>query len=852
MNTITIPWPDWKIVRRIGHGGFGTVYEISRKDQFGHEEHSALKVITLPQEADEIDQLRMEGYDITDITNRYKDQLKKIVEEYTLQVQMKGNSHIVSVEDRKAIPHADGPGWDLYIRMELLTPMREILKSQKNFTEEEIIRIGCDICRALVLCQKKNIIHRDIKPDNIFMSAAGDWKLGDFGIARTMEHSTAASKAGTFSYMAPEVFHGEKYGKEVDIYSLGMILYWLLNNRRRPFLPVDRPPTAAEEEKARIRRFSEGAEFPPPLNGNAELKRIVLKACAYHPKDRYSSAEEMLKDLNALIAGAGSPEHSPEKKINVEADRTVHVLHTGIDNASEGSPQEGWPAINEAGDFNKTTPLWEKHVEGGGNAGVSIGDPKKLKGEEKGPADIIEKPEQSEKGDNYSGKQTTSGGKKGPGALVISGAAVFLVFLIILCLRGIKSPDSTVSTSEEQAGLEQESDSEEQPGLEQESDSEEQPVSTEDTQKANTAEAKRAWSSFAEAEYKLLQDTVRGYDSRYFMGYDLKSLSAYMNLHGFSITEEGEDAAETEKRFSSLSGRETPFRAVFEDEQRQISFSDDLDNGTREISYSRTDETGTLGTVSEEAGKILSNFLVLDPDTRIQESLAEYGITEDYLSEKTSFFGDYSFKYEPAAADGADTEKTVSTFLMYKNNTVFAGNYKEMTIYWDPVTGVISGFKCVMQVDFEEIEKFAAEQEDLLSQLEAVSIAEGSPMTKEDFIFYVLDDAFYYFHDPNDNGNPGFGGTVRTARGIETNVSSYNQVLQAYGQPDIQGTVTKDSYYYKLQHDFEGREDEADSHLNQTFVAYIYDNSGETCGLFLVFDSNDILVLQGACSRKLF
>ena len=435
MNNITIPWPDWKIVRRIGHGGFGTVYEISRRDQFGHEEHSALKVITLPQEADEIDQLRMEGYDITDITNRYKDQLKKIVEEYTLQVQMKGNSHIVSVEDRKAIPHADGPGWDLYIRMELLTPMREILRGQKDFTEEEIIRIGCDICQALVLCQKKNIIHRDIKPDNIFKSAAGDWKLGDFGIARTMEHSTAASKAGTFSYMAPEVFHGEKYGKEVDIYSLGMILYWLLNNRRRPFLPVDRPPTAAEEEQARIRRFSEGAEFPPPLNGSAELKRIVLKACSYHPKDRFSSAEEMFKELNALMTEAGIPEHENEGKINAEAERTEHVFYMDIENASEGSFQGGSSSIsrarNEEGHFHGASQAGEKPGEDGWDIDVSVGDPDRFKGDNREPADIIEKTEKSEKAGNYSGKQTVSGGKKGPGALVISGAAACLILLLV-------------------------------------------------------------------------------------------------------------------------------------------------------------------------------------------------------------------------------------------------------------------------------------------------------------------------------------------------------------------------------------------------------------------------------------
>lgn len=826
MNNITIPWPDWKIVRRIGHGGFGTVYEISRRDQFGHEEHSALKVITLPQEADEIDQLRMEGYDITDITNRYKDQLKKIVEEYTLQVQMKGNSHIVSVEDRKAIPHADGPGWDLYIRMELLTPMREILRSQKDFTEEEIIRIGCDICQALVLCQKKNIIHRDIKPDNIFKSAAGDWKLGDFGIARTMEHSTAASKAGTFSYMAPEVFHGEKYGKEVDIYSLGMILYWLLNNRRRPFLPVDRPPTAAEEEQARIRRFSEGAEFPPPLNGSSELKRIVLKACSYHPKDRYLSAEEMLKELNALMTEAGTPEH---------------VFYMDIANSSEGSFQGGSsaisPARNEEDYFHEASQAGEKPGEDGWYIDISVGDPDRFKGDNREPADIIEKTDKSEKAGNYSGKQIAPGGKKGPRTLVICGAVVFLVFLIILCLRGIKSPDSTVSTSEEQAGLEQESGSEEQS------------VST-----ADTEEAKKAWSSFAEAEHKLLQNMNWTHDSSKFLDYDLKSLSAYMVLQGCSITEEDADAAGTEE-YSSLSGRENAFQAVFEDEKRQFSFSDDLNKGTREISYSRTEGTGTLGSVSEAAGKIMSTFLVIDPSLRIEESLAAYGISESLLSEKASIFGAYTFKYEPASDNTSSTGKNISTVRMYENGTVSTNEFKEMTIYWDSVTGVISGFKCVMQVDFEEIAKFAGEQkeqEDLLSQLEASPISEGSPMREADFIFYNLDEGTYFFHDPKDNGFPYLGGKVRTARGIETNVSSYDQVLQAYGQPDIEGTVTKDSYYYRLQHDFEENEDEADSHLNQAFVAYIYDNSGDTCGLFFVFDSNDILVLQGACSKYLF
>jgi serine/threonine protein kinase len=104
--------------------------------------------------------------------------------------------------------------------------------------------------------------------------------------------------------MAPEVYHGEKYDKEVDIYSLGMVLYWLLNNRRRPFLPLDRPPTAAEEEYARKQRFSPNANFPPPKNGSPTRKDIVLRATAYDPHKRYQDAGEMLFELDCLYQSA--------------------------------------------------------------------------------------------------------------------------------------------------------------------------------------------------------------------------------------------------------------------------------------------------------------------------------------------------------------------------------------------------------------------------------------------------------------------------------------------------------------------------------------------------------------------
>ena len=129
------------------------------------------------------------------------------------------------------------------------------------------------------------------------MSKNGDYKLGDFGIAKTVEKTSGGTKIGTYKYMAPEVYNNQLYNLTADIYSLGLVLHWMLNERRSPFMPLPPAPVvASQEDEARSKRFS-GTSIPAPSHGNEELKRIVLKACAYNPKDRYQSAEDMLADL---------------------------------------------------------------------------------------------------------------------------------------------------------------------------------------------------------------------------------------------------------------------------------------------------------------------------------------------------------------------------------------------------------------------------------------------------------------------------------------------------------------------------------------------------------------------------
>lgn len=298
-NPDNIKWPGWETTRLIGRGSFGAVYEIQRK-VFDETEKAALKVISIPQNSSDIEELYSDGYDDESITTAFKSHLQSIVAEYSLMRKMNGCKNIVNCDDVRYVQHDDGIGWDIYIKMELLTPLTKSLPA--NYSEETVEAIAKDICGALEVCKKHGIVHRDIKPQNIFVSEYGDYKLGDFGIAKTVEKTMGGTKIGTYKYMAPEVYNNQPYGSGADIYSLGLVLYWLLNERRMPFMPL--PPQklqAGMEEQSRNRRLS-GEKLPDPAHGSDRLKRIVLKACAFDPKDRYQSATEMLNDLEKLHA----------------------------------------------------------------------------------------------------------------------------------------------------------------------------------------------------------------------------------------------------------------------------------------------------------------------------------------------------------------------------------------------------------------------------------------------------------------------------------------------------------------------------------------------------------------------
>jgi serine/threonine protein kinase len=305
-------WPEWKLIEKIGEGSFGKVYKAKRTER-GRSFYSAIKIISIPASNGELDSVRSEMNNEQSTREYFRNLVEDCIQEIYTMEHFCGNSHVVSFEDFKVVEYLDEIGWDISIRMEYLTSFMDYCTG-KELTEKEVIKLGCDLAMALIYCRKLNIIHRDVKPENIFVSRFGDFKLGDFGIAREQAHTMSnMSKKGTYSYMAPEIYKGEKYDSSIDIYSLGIVLYKLMNQNRLPFLSLDKQLITYRDKETALARRMAGEKMPAPVNASAAFSHIILKACAYEPGKRYRKPEDMLRDLEKLRLAPVNAEKEWEK-----------------------------------------------------------------------------------------------------------------------------------------------------------------------------------------------------------------------------------------------------------------------------------------------------------------------------------------------------------------------------------------------------------------------------------------------------------------------------------------------------------------------------------------------------------
>lgn len=293
-------WKEWKIEKKIGEGTYGTVY-LAKKETEAGVIRNAIKIIEIPGEAADMHQLLYEFRKEEYVRMYYRQMVDDYLNEIKIMNRLKGHENIVSIDDYLVEEKTDSIGWTIYIRMEYLKSFSDYYLEEK-LTEQDILRMGIDICTALESCVDFHIVHRDIKPDNIFVSERGDFKLGDFGVAKQADRTLGSFSAkGTFSYMAPEVYRGEKYGATADIYSLGITLYKLLNKNRDPFVNTEKQIIYYKDRDEALTRRMKGESLPNPVEASRAVAEVLKKATEFQPKDRYQTASEFKKALKTAL-----------------------------------------------------------------------------------------------------------------------------------------------------------------------------------------------------------------------------------------------------------------------------------------------------------------------------------------------------------------------------------------------------------------------------------------------------------------------------------------------------------------------------------------------------------------------
>lgn len=259
-----------------------------------------------------------------------EEELRRRFQREALSTTSLAHPHIVNIFD------VGEEGSLHYLVMEYVPgkTLKEYIIDNSPVAPEQAVKIMKQLASALAHAHQNQIVHRDIKPQNILMDAEGNVKISDFGIAMALSatsYTQTNSVLGTVHYLSPEQARGGTANKKSDIYSLGIVMFELLTGKL-PFSGESAVSIALKHLQTETPSLREIVPSMPQ-----SLENVVLKATAKNPQHRYQSANEMEEDLSTVLL----PERLNEPKFSAPIDEDATRAMPAIkDPAVYGSVEE--------------------------------------------------------------------------------------------------------------------------------------------------------------------------------------------------------------------------------------------------------------------------------------------------------------------------------------------------------------------------------------------------------------------------------------------------------------------------------------------------------------------------------
>lgn len=314
-------------LKLLGRGGSANVY--GAQTRASKKRNYAMKVIGFRNQNADSDFFN-ESVQVQKDIGDYQDYVVKIYDHTELWVTLDEKDNVLTAVQKKPESMSRTT---IKLQFVLMEKMPSVITRTKGGNikmlpeelshgdEKEILKLAYDIGLALKRAHNKNVIHRDVKLENVFYSEKKkQYKLGDFGIAKKTEDGFAGTIAFTKGYAAPEVRSSEdRYDNTADIYSFGMMLYVLANNLKFPDSKTYNVNSSIQ--------YTPGYIVPEPEGDiSADLYYVIAKACMYNPDDRYQSIEELLLDIEKLMYSASLGFKKEHKKASLAVGSIMLAL----------------------------------------------------------------------------------------------------------------------------------------------------------------------------------------------------------------------------------------------------------------------------------------------------------------------------------------------------------------------------------------------------------------------------------------------------------------------------------------------------------------------------------------------